>query len=37
MFNLSPGTFNLSQILRVLFPGKVNVLIGSATLPQRRF
>lgn len=36
MFNLSPGTFNLSQMLRVLFSGKLNVLIGTATLLQRR-
>lgn len=36
MFNLSPGTFNLSQMLRVLFAGKLNALIGSATLLQRR-
>lgn len=35
MFNLPPGTFNLSQMPRVLFPGKLNVLIGSATLLQR--
>lgn len=35
MFNLSPGTFNLSQMLRVFFPGKLNVLIGSAALLQR--
>lgn len=32
MFNLSPGTFNLSQMLRVFFPGKLNVLTGSAAL-----
>lgn len=36
MFNLSPGTFNLSQRLRIFFPGKLNVLIGSAKLLQRR-
>lgn len=36
MFNLSPGTLNLSQMLRVLFLGKLNVLTGSATLLQRR-
>lgn len=32
MFNLSPGTFNLSQMPRVFFPGKLNVLTGSAVL-----
>lgn len=36
MFNLSPETFNLSQMLWVLFLGKLNVLTGSATLLQRR-
>lgn len=35
MFNLSPGTFNLSQMLRVFFPGKLNVPTGSAALLQR--
>lgn len=30
MFNLSPGTLNLSQMLMVFFPGKLNVLRGSA-------
>lgn len=35
MFNLPPGAFNLSQMLRIFFPGKLNVLIDFAALLQR--